>query len=101
MPDDIAAGIGDRGGRAHPGPERRVPERPVTERQEPQPSGLERVAYVLLLAFAGAPLFSIFAAELLLSVIALLWLIIVIRRGEAIAVPAMFWPLYAFGACTL
>jgi len=67
----------------------------------PAPSRLERVAYVLLLAFAGAPLFSIFAAELLLAVLALLFLIIVIRGHETVAVPPMFWPLLAFGACTL
>ena len=64
-------------------------------------SRVERVAYVLLLAFAGAPQFSIFAAELLITVVALLWLIIVIRGRERIAVPAMFWPLLAYGAATL
>jgi O-antigen ligase len=65
------------------------------------PSGIERVAYVLLLAFAGAPLFSIFAAELLLALVAILWLVIVIRGRETVPVPPMFWPLLAFGACTL
>jgi putative inorganic carbon (HCO3(-)) transporter len=65
------------------------------------PSGLERVAYVLLLAFAGAPQFSIFVAELLLAVIAVLWLVIVIRGRERIAVPPMFWPLVAYAAATL
>ena len=56
---------------------------------------------MLLLVFAGAPLFSIAVAELLLAIIALLWLILVIRGRETIAVPPMFWPLLAFGACTL
>jgi len=41
---------------------------------------------VLLLVFAGAPLFSIAVAELLLAIIALLWLILVIRG------PSMFAP---------
>ena len=56
---------------------------------------------MLLLAFAGAPLFSIFVAELLLAILALLWLIIVVRGHETVTVPSMFWPLLAFGACTL
>ena len=62
---------------------------------------LERVAYVVLLAFAGAPQFSIFVAELLLAVVAVLWLILVVRNHERIEVPAMFWPLLAYAAATL
>jgi putative inorganic carbon (HCO3(-)) transporter len=73
----------------------------VIDRQDAPPSRLERVAYVLLLGFAGAPQFSIFAAEFLLVVVAILWLVIVIRGREHIAVPAMFWPLLAYGAATL
>ncbi|MEO7272197.1 MAG: O-antigen ligase family protein [Vicinamibacterales bacterium] len=65
------------------------------------PSRLEHVAYVLLLAFAGAPLFSIATAESLLALVAILWLVMVIRGRERVAVPPMFWPLLAFGACTL
>jgi O-antigen ligase len=68
---------------------------------EGRPSRLEQVGYLLLLAFAGAPLFSIFVAELLLSMVAIVWLLIVIRDGERVAVPAMFWPLLAYGALTL
>jgi len=71
------------------------------DRENTGDSRLERVAYVLLLAFAGAPQFSIAAAELLLAVIAVLWLVIVIRGRERIAVPPMFWPLLAYGAATL
>jgi O-antigen ligase len=69
-----------------------------------QPDGtsvLERVAYGLLLAFAGAPYFSIVAAELLLGLAAVLWIAIVVRGRERITVPAMFWPLLAYGALTL
>jgi O-antigen ligase len=73
----------------------------MIDREDGEPSGLERAAYLLLLGFAGAPLFSIFAAELLLAVAAVLWLAIVIRGRERIAVPAMFWPLLAYGAATL
>jgi O-antigen ligase len=73
----------------------------VTEREDGGTSGLERAAYLLLLGFAGAPFFSIFAAEVLLSLAAVLWLIIVIRNREHIEVPAMFWPLLAYAAATL
>jgi O-antigen ligase len=96
MPDDFAAGKSDRGGGTSAGRERSVIEAP-----SPSASRLERVAYLLLLAFAGAPLFSIFAAEMLLTLVAILWIVILIRGREHIAVPAMFWPLLAYGAATL
>jgi O-antigen ligase len=73
----------------------------VIDRPETRLPRLERVAYVLLLAFAAAPLFSIVAAEVLLGVVAVLWIVIVIRGHEHIAVPPMFWPLVAYGAATL
>ena len=90
MPDDFAAGDRYRSGRAPAGPDRTM-----IDREDGEPSGLERAAYLLLLGFAGAPLFSIFIAELLLALAAVLWLVIVIRGRERIAVPAMFWPLLA------
>jgi len=73
----------------------------MIDREDGETSGLERAAYLLLLGFAGAPLFSIFIAELLLALAAVLWLVIVIRGRERIAVPAMFWPLLAYGAATI
>ena len=73
----------------------------MIDRDDGETSGLERAAYLLLLGFAGAPLFSIFVAELLLALAAVLWLVIVIRGRERIAVPAMFWPLLAYGAATI
>ena len=73
----------------------------MIDREDGEPSGLERAAYLLLLGFAGAPLFSIFIAELLLALAAVLWLVMVIRGRERIAVPAMFWPLLAYGAATI
>jgi O-antigen ligase len=73
----------------------------VSEAPADQPSLLERVAYVLLLIFAGAPQFSIFVAELLLAIVALLWLILVLKNHERVEVPAMFWPLLAYAAATL
>jgi O-antigen ligase len=63
--------------------------------------GLERAAYVSLLAFAAAPQFSIAAAEALLGITAALWIALVIVRRERITVPPMFWPLAAYGGVTL
>jgi putative inorganic carbon (hco3(-)) transporter len=62
---------------------------------------LERTAYVLLLAFAAAPQFSIAASDMLLGLVAILWLALVISRRERIEVPPMFWPLAAYAAATL
>jgi O-antigen ligase len=98
MPDDIAAGNGDRFGRAPARQDYTVIPADASEGRTPH---LERIACALLLAFAGAPLFSIFAAELLLAIVALLWLIIIIRGRERVQVPGMFWPLAAYGAATL
>jgi O-antigen ligase len=72
----------------------------MTETHE-RPPLLEHVAYVLLLAFAAAPQFSIAAAEMLLAIIAVLWLALVIRGRERIDVPPMFWPLLAYAAATM
>ena len=63
--------------------------------------GLERAAYVALLAFAAAPQFSIAAAQILLTLAAVLWLALVIRNRERIEVPRMFWPLAAYAGATL
>src|SRR5574338_1458362 len=62
---------------------------------------VERAAYVALLGFAAAPLFSIFVAELLLGIAAVLWGTLVISRRERIEVPWMFWPLALYAAATL
>ena len=64
-------------------------------------SGLERAAYVSLLAFAAAPQFSIAAAGILLGLSAILWLALVIVNHERIEVPRMFWPLAAYAGATL
>jgi putative inorganic carbon (HCO3(-)) transporter len=69
----------------------------ATERTTP----LERAAYYSLLAFAAMPQFSIAAAQILLGLTALLWLILVISRRERIEVPFMFWPLTAYALATL
>ena len=69
----------------------------ATERTTP----LERAAYYSLLAFAAMPQFSIAAAQILLGLTALLWLILVTSRRERIEVPFMFWPLTAYAVATL
>jgi O-antigen ligase len=62
---------------------------------------LERAACLALLAFAGAMQVSIAAADILLTIAAALWIAVVIRNGERIAVPKMFWPLAAYGVATI
>ena len=62
---------------------------------------LERAACLVLLAFAAALQVSIAAADILLAVAALLWIGLLVRTRERPAVPAMFWPLAAYGAATL
>jgi O-antigen ligase len=65
------------------------------------PVGLERAAWLALLAFAASLQVSIFAAGVLLTLTALLWLALVIRNRERIEVPRMFWPLLAYAAVTI
>jgi O-antigen ligase len=62
---------------------------------------LERVACLALLGFAGAMQVSIAAADILLTITAILWIAVVIRNRERIQVPKMFWPLAAYAAATL
>ena len=66
-----------------------------------RPVGLERAAWLALLAFAASLQVSIFAAGVLLTLTAVLWLILVIRNGERVDVPRMFWPLAAYSAATV
>jgi O-antigen ligase len=62
---------------------------------------LERAACVAFLAFAAALQLSIAAADILLTISALLWAGILIRNRERVEVPRMFWPLAAYAAATL
>src|SRR3954451_3357655 len=62
---------------------------------------VERAACLALFGFAAALQVSIAAADILLTIATLLWLVIVVRNRERIAVPPMFWPLAAYGAATL
>src|SRR5436190_4304550 len=62
---------------------------------------LERAACVTFLAFAAALQVSIAAADILLTITALLWAGILVRNRERVEVPRMFWPLAAYAAATL
>ena len=67
-----------------------------------KPAGLEKAAWLALLAFAAAIQVSIFVAQsVLLTITAVLWLALVIRNRERIEVPRMFWPLAAYAAVTI
>jgi O-antigen ligase len=70
---------------------------PVEER----PVGLERVAWLALLAFAATIQVSIAAAQALLALTAILWLTLIVRNKERVEVPRMFWPLAAYAVATL
>jgi O-antigen ligase len=74
----------------------------VTEAAGPDTRpALERAAWLALLAFAAALQLSIFAAQILLTVTAGLWIALVIRNHERIEFPRMFWPLAAYAGVTL
>ena len=62
---------------------------------------IERAACLALFAFAAALQVSIAAADILLTLATVLWLAVIVRNGERIKVPPMFWPLAAYGAATL
>jgi O-antigen ligase len=65
-----------------------------------RPAGLERIAWLALLAFAATLQVSIAAAQVCLALTAVLWLTLVIRNREAIEVPWMFWPLAVYAGAT-
>lgn len=73
----------------------------ITVAADHRPAGLERAAWLALLAFAAALQVSIFAAQVLLALTAVLWLALVIRNGERVDVPVMFWPLALYAAWTV
>jgi O-antigen ligase len=63
--------------------------------------GLERAAYVSVLAFAASLQVSIAAAQILLGLTALLWLALVVTGRERISGPPMFSPLAAYAGMSL
>jgi O-antigen ligase len=62
---------------------------------------LERAAVLAMLAFAAMLQISIAAADILLTIVVLLWIALLVRNRERMEVPPMFWPLAAYGVATL
>ena len=73
----------------------------TTQPAQERPVGLERVAWLALLGFAATIQVSIAAAQALLALTAILWLILIVRNKERIEVPRMFWPLAAYAGATM
>jgi O-antigen ligase len=73
----------------------------TTRAPQDRPAGLERAAWLSLLAFAAAIQVSIAGAQMLLALTAILWIALVVRNRERIEVPGMFWPLAVYGAWTM
>jgi len=62
---------------------------------------LEQLAVWGLFAFVGAIQVSIFVAEALVAVLALLWLGLLVTRRVRFDAPPFFWPLLAYAVLTL
>jgi O-antigen ligase len=73
----------------------------TTTAEQDSPVGLERAAWLALLAFAASLQVSIGAASILLTITAVLWLALIVRNRERIEVPGMFWPLAVYAAATM
>jgi O-antigen ligase len=67
----------------------------------PTTDGLERAAYLALLAFAASLQVSIAAANICLGLTAILWLALIVSRRERVEAPAFFWWLAAYAGWTL
>jgi O-antigen ligase len=66
-----------------------------------RPHGLERTAWLALLAFIAAIQVQISVAQIFLALAAVLWLVVVVRNGERVEVPKTFWPLAVYAAWTI
>jgi O-antigen ligase len=62
---------------------------------------LETVGLAALVGVAGALQFSIAAAQILLAIALIGWLLLLIVRRERLAAPHFFWPLLAYAGVTL
>src|SRR5262245_48878342 len=62
---------------------------------------LEQVGLVALCGVAGALVFSIAIAQILLTVVVLCWMGLLVVRAERVEVPAFFWPLLAYAGATV
>ena len=62
---------------------------------------LEQIGLWSLVGIVAAMQLSIAAAQILLTIAALTWLISHVSRAERLQAPAFFWPLIAYAALTL
>jgi O-antigen ligase len=70
----------------------------------PQPlrsDRLEHAGYAALVGIAAALQFSIAAAQILLTIAVVLWVVLLIIRHERVDAPVFFWPLLLYGGLTL
>src|SRR3954469_8366859 len=63
--------------------------------------GLEQAGALALFAMAGALQFSIAAAQILLGLALICWIVLLLVRRERFEAPAFFWPIAAYGVATL
>jgi O-antigen ligase len=63
--------------------------------------GLEQAGALALFGMAGAVQFSIAAAQILLLVALICWVVLLVVRRERFDAPAFFWPMVAYGAVTI
>src|SRR5207249_960766 len=81
-------------------PARSAPWRPPTVLAEAADRA-EQLGTLALFGMAGAVLFSIAIAQILLAAAVACWAILVAVRHERVEVPAFFWPLAAYAGITL
>jgi O-antigen ligase len=62
---------------------------------------LEQAGALALFAMAGAVQFSIAAAQILLAVALICWILLLLVRRERFEAPSFFWPLVAYGGATI
>ena len=67
----------------------------------PAPDRLEYAGYLAVLGFAAALQVSIAAAQAMLGVTAVLWLVLLVVRRERVEVPPFFWALLAYAGWTV
>ena len=70
----------------------------------PQPlrsDRLEHAGFAALVGIAAALQFSIAAAQILLTIAVVLWVVLLLIRHERVDAPAFFWPLVLYGGLTL
>jgi O-antigen ligase len=67
----------------------------------PRARRLEQAGLAALVGIVATMQFSIAAAQVLLAVAALCWLVLHLSRSEPLTAPSFFWPLVVYAAATL